>query len=95
MRLEGGCGCRAVRYQMEGPPLVVHACHCRWCQRETGSAFALNAMIEADRITILGVEPERREDFKRWDVEAAQPPEFLSTSNSTCWPSDSDLKPLA
>lgn len=58
MRLEGGCGCRAVRYQVVGPPLVVHACHCRWCQRETGSAFALNAMIEADRITILGVEPE-------------------------------------
>ena len=55
---EGGCDCRAVRYRLETPPLVVHCCHCRWCQRETGSAFALNAMIEADRVTNLGVEPE-------------------------------------
>jgi hypothetical protein len=38
--------------------MVVHCCHCRWCQRESGAAFALNAMIEADRVTSLGVEPE-------------------------------------
>src|SRR5512138_2484537 len=43
---------------METTPLFVHCCHCRWCQRETGSAFALNAMIESDRVTNLGVEPE-------------------------------------
>ena len=55
---EGGCDCRAVRYRMETAPLIVHCCHCRWCQRESGSAFALNAMIESDRITRLGVEPE-------------------------------------
>ena len=57
--IEGGCDCRAVRYRMESAPLFVHCCHCRWCQRESGSAFALNAMIESDRITCLGVEPER------------------------------------
>ncbi|HEX6121372.1 MAG TPA: GFA family protein, partial [Dongiaceae bacterium] len=34
-------------------PLFVHCCHCRWCQRETGSAFVLNAMIEADRVELL------------------------------------------
>jgi hypothetical protein len=56
--LEGGCDCRAVRYRMEGPPLYVHCCHCRWCQRETGSAFALNAMIESERVANLGIEPE-------------------------------------
>lgn len=56
--LEGGCDCRAVRYRMEAAPLFVHCCHCRWCQRESGAAFALNAMIEADRVTSLGVEPE-------------------------------------
>jgi hypothetical protein len=56
--LEGGCDCRAVRYRMDTAPLFVHCCHCRWCQRETGSAFALNAMIEADRVSHLGVEPE-------------------------------------
>jgi hypothetical protein len=55
---EGGCDCRAVRYRMETAPLFVHCCHCRWCQRETGSAFALNGMIESDRVTNLGVDPE-------------------------------------
>ena len=56
--LSGGCDCKAVRYRMESPPLYVHCCHCRWCQRESGSAFALNAMIEADRVTLLGEQPE-------------------------------------
>jgi hypothetical protein len=56
--IEGGCGCRAVRYRLESAPLFVHCCHCRWCQRESGAAFALNAMIEADRVTSLGVAPE-------------------------------------
>ena len=51
--LEGGCTCREVRYRLETRPIFVHCCHCRWCQRETGSAFALNAMIEADRVTLL------------------------------------------
>ena len=51
--LEGGCACRGVRYRMTAPPMFVHCCHCRWCQRETGSAFALNALIEADRIEML------------------------------------------
>jgi len=57
--IEGGCGCRAVRYRMTTAPMFVHCCHCRWCQRETGTAFALNAMIEADRVEILQGEPER------------------------------------
>jgi hypothetical protein len=56
--LEGGCDCGAVRYRMETAPLFVHCCHCRWCQRETGASFALNAMIESDRVTNLGTEPE-------------------------------------
>ena len=55
---EGGCDCRRIRYRMESAPLFVHCCHCRWCQRETGSAFALNAMIEADRVTLLAGAPE-------------------------------------
>jgi hypothetical protein len=56
--IEGGCDCRAVRYRMASAPLFVHCCHCRWCQRESGASFALNAMIEADRVTNLGAEPE-------------------------------------
>ncbi len=46
----GGCTCGEVRFSMLSDPLFVHCCHCRWCQRETGSAFALNAIIEADRV---------------------------------------------
>ncbi len=55
--LDGGCDCRAVRYRMERAPLIVHCCHCRWCQRESGASFALNAMIEADHVVHLGAEP--------------------------------------
>jgi hypothetical protein len=51
--LEGGCDCRELRYRMETAPLYVHCCHCRWCQRETGASFALNAMIEAERVELL------------------------------------------
>ena len=51
--LDGGCTCGAVRYRLASAPLFVHCCHCRWCQRETGASFALNAMIEADRVTLL------------------------------------------
>ena len=50
--LDGGCTCRHVRYRMTTAPLFVHCCHCRWCQRETGSSYALNAMIEADRVQL-------------------------------------------
>lgn len=56
--LEGGCTCRAVRYRMTSAPLFVHCCHCRWCQRETGASFALNALIEADRVVVLQDAPE-------------------------------------
>ena len=50
---EGGCTCGAVRYRMTTKPMFVHCCHCRWCQRETGASFALNALIEADRVELL------------------------------------------
>ena len=56
--IEGGCDCGASRYRMTSAPLVVHCCHCRWCQRESGASFALNAMIESDRLTSLGSAPE-------------------------------------
>jgi hypothetical protein len=55
---EGGCTCRRVRYRMTARPLVVNCCHCRWCQRETGTAFALNAMVEADRVQLTQGEVE-------------------------------------
>ena len=56
---DGGCTCGAVRYRMESMPLFVHCCHCRWCQRESGASFALNALIEANRVTLLQGNPEK------------------------------------
>ena len=56
--LEGGCACAAVRYRLLSRPMFVHYCHCRECQRQTGSAFVLNALIEADRVSSLSGNPE-------------------------------------
>jgi hypothetical protein len=56
--IEGGCDCRTIRYRMMSAPLIVHCCHCRWCQRGSGASFALNAMIESDRVMILDAEPD-------------------------------------
>ena len=54
---EGGCACGHTRYRITSPPLFVHCCHCLICQRETGSAFVLNALIEADRLEMLAAAP--------------------------------------
>ncbi|MBS0561646.1 MAG: GFA family protein [Proteobacteria bacterium] len=56
--MDGRCTCGKVRFRMTAAPLFVHGCHCTWCQRETGAAFATNAMIEAELVTIQGDEPE-------------------------------------
>jgi hypothetical protein len=56
--MEGGCTCRLIRYHLEGRPLIVHACHCTWCQRESGTAHATNALYEAERVVLLGQAPE-------------------------------------
>ncbi|MEN9718841.1 MAG: hypothetical protein RIQ99_1719 [Pseudomonadota bacterium] len=58
MTLADGCGCGKVRYELNANPIVVNCCHCHWCQRETGSAFAHNAVIETNRIDRQGVAPE-------------------------------------
>ena len=55
--LAGGCACGAVRYRLGSAPMFVHCCHCRDCQRQTGSAFVINAIIETDRIALLAGDP--------------------------------------
>ncbi len=55
--LEGGCACGAVRYRLTSAPMFVHCCHCLDCQRQTGSAFVLNALIETDRVVLLSGSP--------------------------------------
>src|SRR5262249_16833283 len=57
MNLEGGCACRAIRYRLTDTPLIVHACHCRDCQRLTGSAFVINIWIEKRCVEASGVAP--------------------------------------
>ncbi|RNF34529.1 GFA family protein [Paracoccus methylarcula] len=54
VELAGGCGCGRIRYRMMERPLFTHCCHCSWCQRETGSAFVLNALIETDLLRLDG-----------------------------------------
>ena len=55
--LDGGCSCGAVRYRLRSEPLFVHCCHCLNCQRQTGSAFAINVLIEAGSVEIVAGDP--------------------------------------
>jgi len=52
--MKGRCSCGAIRYRMSRPPMFVHCCHCSWCQRETGSAFVLNALLETAQLVVEG-----------------------------------------
>jgi hypothetical protein len=56
--LEGGCSCGEVRYRLASEPLFVHCCHCLNCQRQTGSAFVINLLIEADRVELVEGDPQ-------------------------------------
>lgn len=56
--LEGGCACGKVRYRVQGEPMFVHSCHCGCCQTQSGSAFALNALYESDRVVATQGAPE-------------------------------------
>jgi hypothetical protein len=79
--MEGGCTCRQVTNRLIGTPLIVHACHCRWCQRETGTAHALNALYEADRVAgLVGIRWDIRSlDYRdRPEVMAAEAPDLQS-----------------
>jgi hypothetical protein len=38
--------------------MFVHCCHCLNCQRQTGSAFVINLLIEADRVELLAGDPQ-------------------------------------
>ena len=58
VKREGGCACGSVRYRLASDPLFVHCCHCLNCQRQTGSAFVINLLIEADRVEMLAGTPQ-------------------------------------
>ncbi len=61
----GGCTCGQVRYVASHQPFIVHCCHCRWCQRQTGTAFALNALFDAAHVDVVAGAVE--------EVEVASP----------------------
>jgi hypothetical protein len=48
----GGCACGALRYEARGEPIFVNHCHCRLCQRQTGSVGVVNAFFESERLTV-------------------------------------------
>jgi hypothetical protein len=56
--LEGGCACGNIRYRLAAAPLIVHACHCRDCQRITGGAFVINLWIESRFVETAGGAPK-------------------------------------
>lgn len=58
---EGGCTCGALRFQMKRDPMFIHCCHCSYCQRETGSSYGLNALVESSEVALLQGTPERVE----------------------------------
>jgi hypothetical protein len=53
MTLTGGCACGKLRYVLLATPLFVHCCHCRRCQRESGTAFVTHAVIERANVKLL------------------------------------------
>lgn len=55
---EGGCSCGAVRYRLKAAPMFVHCCHCLDCQKQTGGAFAINAIVEASEVEVLAGAPQ-------------------------------------
>ena len=59
--LEGGCACGSVRYRLEADPLIVHACHCRNCQRQTGTWHAVNALVESGHVALASGVLDARE----------------------------------
>ena len=89
-QLEGGCACGAVRYRLTSAPMFVHCCHCRDCQRQTGSAFVLKTLIETDQTALwsdYGGRPALR--FVRIgtldDPAALQPDVHIYTRSKVPW----------
>ncbi|MGH3050865.1 MAG: GFA family protein, partial [Gaiellaceae bacterium] len=70
--LEGGCSCGEIRYRLTDDSLCTHCCHCLNCQRQTGSAFVVNVLLEADRVELLAGEPVAVEVPRDGDLGAQQ-----------------------
>ena len=80
--MEGGCGCSALRYRLNRSPMIIHCCNCEACQRETGSAFALNVVVEADAVELLPGSRKRSAESNNDDERVAKPKLTLMPSHS-------------
>ena len=53
-KYEGGCACGAIRYEVRAEPKLSFHCHCRQCQRITGTGHASQFMVPKEAVTIHG-----------------------------------------
>jgi hypothetical protein len=80
MKLEGGCYCKALRYQAEGEPLLKGQCHCRECQYFSGGhPNVIMGMPEASFRYTKGAPSS----FRRKDLAAPVTREFCSTCGTS------------
>lgn len=54
---EGGCLCGSVRYAVSGHPVRVTVCHCRFCQKATGSAYMVEPIFASGSLAVLSGSP--------------------------------------
>jgi len=54
--LTGGCGCGAVRFEIDAPLLAAAYCHCTRCQRRTGTAVQASAQVEPGSFRLVAGE---------------------------------------
>ena len=80
---QGGCSCGDIRYRLMDAPIVVHCCHCHLCQQETGTAFALNAVIETENVQLVTGSPETA--YRPTGSGAGQDVAFCPRCKSTVW----------
>jgi hypothetical protein len=54
MKIEGGCLCGKVRYSADAEPAFVGVCHCKNCQKGTGTAFAIVVAFPTPALNVQG-----------------------------------------
>jgi hypothetical protein len=57
--LTGGCLCGAIRYTVSVPITELRVCHCRDCQKATGTGGSVNAMLKTETIKVTQGTPKR------------------------------------
>jgi len=54
MKIEGGCLCGKVRYSADAEPTFVGVCHCKNCQKGTGTAFSVVVELPTPALSVQG-----------------------------------------